>query len=176
MIDATLLPISDGLRTLRPLSVHDAERYAAGTRDPLVRKYGHLPEPEYTPETVARLAADVVPRGLRTGDLAVLGIADEADAFLGSLVLFDVTDTTAEVGFWLHPDARGRGHSAAALELAAALAARSGLGELTARTATGNLSSQRCLERSGFHRTGVDVDRTPSGARVELAHYRRQLE
>jgi RimJ/RimL family protein N-acetyltransferase len=175
MIDATLLPISDGLRTLRPLSSHDAERYAAGTQDPLVRKYGHLPEPEYTPEIVTHLADDIVPQGLRAGDLAVLSIVDDADTFLGSLVLFDVTDRTAEVGFWLHPDSRGLGHSAAALELAVALGVRSGLSELTARTSTSNLSSQRCLERGGFNRTGTDVDRTPSGERIELAHYRRHL-
>ncbi|MFB7916038.1 GNAT family N-acetyltransferase [Streptomyces sp. NPDC056061] len=176
MIDATLLPIGDGLRTLRPLSSRDAERYAAGSQDPLVRKYGHLPEPEYTPEAVARLADDVVPRHLRAGDLALLSIVDDAGTFLGSLVLFDVTDSTAEVGFWLHPDSRGLGHSAAALELAAALAVRSGLSEMTARTSTSNSSSRRCLERSGFNRTGIDVGRTPSGEHIELAHYRRHLE
>ncbi|WP_335941391.1 GNAT family N-acetyltransferase [Streptomyces sp. PTD5-9] len=176
MINATLLPVGDGLRALRPLSSRDAERYADGTRDPLVQQYGHLPEPEYTPETVARLADDVVPRGLQTGDLAVLSIVDEADTFLGSLVLFDITDRTAEVGFWLHPDSRGLGHSAAALELAVGLAVRSGLSELTARTATGNLSSQRCLERSGFNRTGINVGRTPSGGHIELAHYQRRLK
>ncbi|MFI9630614.1 GNAT family N-acetyltransferase [Streptomyces sp. NPDC052042] len=175
MIDATLLPISDSLRALRPLSSRDAERYADGTEDPLVQKYGHLPEPEYTPETVARLADDVVPQGIQTGDLAVLSIVDEADTFLGSLVLFGVTDRTAEVGFWLHPDSRGLGHSAAALELAATLAVRSGLSELTARTATSNLSSQRCLERSGFNQTGINVDRTPSGEHIELARYQRRL-
>lgn len=141
-----------------------------------MQKYGHLPEPEYTPETVARLADDVVPRGLLAGDLAVLSIVDDADTFLGSLVLFDVTDRTAEVGFWLHPDSRGLGHSAAALELAARLGVSSGLSELTARTATSNLSSQRCLERSGFQQTGINVDRTPSGEHIELAHYQRRLK
>ncbi|MFF9075624.1 hypothetical protein ACF1A9_25505 [Streptomyces sp. NPDC014872] len=48
--------------------------------------------------------------------------------------------------------------------------------ELTVRTATSNLSSRRCLERSGFNRTGFNVDRTPSGEHIELAHCQRRLK
>ncbi|MCR3721337.1 MULTISPECIES: GNAT family N-acetyltransferase [Prauserella salsuginis group] len=176
VIDPALLPVSDHLRALRALAPVDAVRYAEGTRDPLVRQFGHLPESEYTPESVDRLARTVVPSGLARGDLAVLSIVDVTDdTFLGSLVLFDVTATEAEVGFWLHPESRRGGHATGALELAAQLAAGSGLDALTARTLTGNVASQRNLERSGFQFVEQVEDRTPAQELVPLLHYRRPL-
>ena len=175
MLIPQVLPVSDSLRSLRPLATVDAETYANGTQDPLVQRFGHLPEPEYTPELVERLARTVVPAGLEQGDLAVLSIVDPADRFLGSLVLFDVTSTSGEVGFWVHPDARGEGHAGGALALAARLASQSGLRELTARTETGNTASQRNLERSGFHLVDREVGRTPADEQVELLHYRLHL-
>lgn len=175
MIDAELLPISDGLRALRVLAPEDAVRYAEGTRDSLVKQFGHLPEPEYTPESVDRIARTVAGPSLEQGDLAILSIVDDTDTFLGSLVLFDVTTTGAEVGFWLHPEARGGGHAIGALELAARLAAGSRLEALTARTATTNLASQRGLERSGFHFVEQAEELTPAGERMALLHYRRLL-
>lgn len=72
--------------------------------------------------------------------------------FDGCLVLFGVTDVSAEVGFWVHADHRGKGLAGAALSLAAAVALRSGLTRLTVRTATENLASQRVLEQAGFSR------------------------
>lgn len=175
MIDSELLPISDGLRTLRALAPEDAVRYAEGTRDPLVKRFGHLPEPEYTPESVDRLARTVAASGLARGDLAILSIVDNADAFLGSLVLFDVTATEAEVGFWLHPDSRGGGHASGGLDLAARLAAGSHLDVLTARTVPGNVASQRGLERSGFQFVEQVEELTPTDEKTTLLRYRRVL-
>ncbi|MCV7503801.1 GNAT family N-acetyltransferase [Micrococcus luteus] len=111
MLDATTLSITFEDTRLRPLSELDAEAYASGTRDESVRRFGHLPEPDYTPESVRRMIRDEVAEGLSTGTLAVLALADAAtDRFVGSLVLFDVSSEAAEVGFWIHPDARGAGH------------------------------------------------------------------
>lgn len=175
MIDPALLPISDDLRGLRPLAAKDAERFTAGAQDPLVQQFGHLPESEYSPETVRRLANTDVPAGLERGNLALLSIVDDADDFLGSLVLFDITRTSAEVGFWLHPHARGAGHAIGALELAATLAKGSGLDELTARTEINNDASKFTLERGGFEEVARDVDQTPLGEQARLIHYRREL-
>jgi len=176
MIDPSLLPIGDGVRSLRPLAVQDAERFLAGTQDPLVQQFGHLPERDYTAESVHSLAEHDVPNGLARGDLALLSIVDDTDAFLGSLVFFNTTRTSAEIGFWLHPNARGAGHAVAALELAATLAKQSGLHELTARTVVDNDSSKFTLERGGFQEVARDVDRTPAGEEAPLIHYRRELK
>lgn len=175
MINSSLLPISDGLRGIRPLAAKDAERFTSGTNDPLVQQYGHLPEPEYTPETFQRIVDHDVPAGLKEGNLALLSIVDESDDFLGSLVLFDITRVTAEVGFWLHPHSRGAGHAIGAIELASMFARQSGLNDLTARTVDANNASKYALERGGFQEVARDVDATPSGERATLIHYRREL-
>ena len=100
MLNPALLPVSDDRVCLRPLQAEDAAAFAEGAADAAVRRYGHLPEPEYTPESVrAMIVRDVMP-GLERGDLAALAIAEAAsDAFAGSLVVFDVSVQSAEVGF-----------------------------------------------------------------------------
>ena len=176
MLDATTLPITLENTRLRPLYELDADAYAAGTRDEAVRRFGHLPEPDYTPESVRRMIREEVAAGLSSGTLAVLALADaETDRFVGSLVLFDVSSEAAEVGFWIHPDARGDGHARRGLELATRFAHNSGLRTLTARTLPENKASQRCLTTAGFREVERRVGTTPAGQQEELFHYRRDL-
>ena len=177
MLDVTTLPITFENTRLRPLSELDSSAYAAGTKDEAVRRFGHLPESDYTPESVRRMIRDEVAEGLSSGTLAVLALADaETDRFVGSLVLFDVSSQAAEVGFWIHPDARGEGHARRGLELASRFARNSGLRTLTARTLLENKASQRCLTNAGFHEVERAVGTTPAGQREELFHYRRDLK
>lgn len=174
MLDATTLPITFENTRLRPLSELDADAYAAGTKDEAVRRFGHLPEPDYTPESVRRMIREEVAAGLSSGTLAVFALADaETDRFVGSLVLFDVSSEAAEVGFWIHPDARGAGHARRGLELASRFARNSGLRTLTARTLPENKASQRCLTNAGFREVELAVGTTPAGQCEELFHYRR---
>lgn len=177
MLDATTLPITFENIRLRPLSELDADAYAAGTKDEAVRRFGHLPESDYTPESVRRMIRDEVAEGLSSGTLAVLALVDaETDRFVGSLVLFDVSSEAAEVGFWIHPDARGAGHARRGLELASRFARNSGLRTLTARTLLENKASQRCLTSAGFREVERAVGTTPAGQCEELFHYRRDLK
>ena len=176
MLDATNLPITFENTCLRPLSELDADAYAAGTKDGAVRRFAHLPEPDYTPESVRRMICDEVATGLSSGTLAVLALADaETDQFVGSMVLFDVSSEAAEVGFWIHPGARGGGHAGRGLELASRFARTSGLRTLTARTLPENKASQHCLTTAGFRETGRGLGATPAGQREELFHYQRDL-
>lgn len=177
MLDATTLPITYENTRLRPLSELDADTYAAGTKDEAVRRFGHLPEPDYTPESVQRMIREEVAAGLSSGTLAVLALDDaETDRFVGSLVLFDVSSEAAEVGFWIHPDARGEGHARRGLELASRFAHNSGLRTLTARTLPENKASQRCLTTAGFREVERSVGTTPAGQDQELFHCRRDLK
>ena len=177
MLDATTLPITFENTRLRPLSELDADAYASGTKDEAVRRFGHLPEPDYTPDSVRRMIREEAAVGLSTGTLAVLALADvETDRFVGSMVLFDVSSEAAEVGFWIHPDARGAGHARRGLELASRFARNSGLRTLTARTLLENKASQRCLTNAGFHEVERAVGITPAGQCEELFHYRRDLK
>lgn len=157
MLTASLLPIESGATRLRTLRDADAQAYAEGVTAIAVSRFGRAPRPAYTPASVREMIAESVAPGLERGDLAVLAIADAAsDAFVGSLVVFDATDESAELGFWLHPDHRGRGHVARVLSAAHRFAAQSGLRTLTARVAPDNLVSQRRLEQAGFVRTAPE--------------------
>lgn len=176
MLDATTLPITFENTRLRPLSELDADAYAAGTKDAAVRRFGHLPESDYTPESVRQMIREEVAAGLSSGTLAVLALADaETDRFVGSLVLFDVSPEAAEAGFWIHPDARGDGHARRGLELASRFAHNSGLRTLTARTLPENKAAQQCLTTAGFREVERAIGTTPAGQREELFHYRRDL-
>lgn len=176
MLDSSLLPLSDDLVRIRTMSHSDAAAYADGTNDEAVRAYAHLPASEYTQASVIEMIDGVAAEGLARGELAVLAIADAAtDRFVGSLVIFDVTRTAAEVGFWLLPDARGGGLMGAALALAAQFAERSGLKALAARTAVDNRASRTLLSREGFVPVRRHLDTAPSGSEVELIHYERPL-
>jgi RimJ/RimL family protein N-acetyltransferase len=158
------------------MRAEDSVAYAEGTDDPEVRAHAHLPAPRYTPASVrAMIAADAEP-GLARGDLAVLTVADLAtDTFAGSLVLFDISEEEAEVGFWMHPAHRGRGLAHAALELSARFAAGSGLRRLRARTVPENTASRALLARAGFAEESRVQDTAPSGRRVELLTLEREL-
>ncbi|UPK74118.1 GNAT family N-acetyltransferase [Nocardioidaceae bacterium SCSIO 66511] len=177
MLKASLLPLRSDRVVLRAMRREDAGAYAAGTSDPSVREYAHLPEPEYTEESVLALIEGPIKEGLASGDLAVLTMTvPSTDEFAGSLVLFGPTGTSIEVGFWVHPDYRGRGLSADALALAHDFARRSGFTTVTARTAPKNSASQRTLDRSGYLRSGSAPGTTPAGESMDLLHYRRPLE
>lgn len=87
MLDSTPLPLRTDQAILRAMRPEDA----AGTDDPMVRQFAHLPEPKYTEESVRTLIQGTIQEGLDRGDLAMLTIADPTnDDFAGSLVLFDV--------------------------------------------------------------------------------------
>lgn len=172
------LPIENDRVRLRALADRDAEAYAAGTSDRAVRRFAHLPEPHYTPELVRKLVHTVVRQGLRDGELALLTIAAaDSDAFRGSLVLFDITEQEAEVGFWLAPQARGHGLAREAIGLAVRLAARLGLRRLRATAAMENTASLRTLAGAGFTAVGEpDARSAPSGARVVAQCYELLVE
>lgn len=89
------------------------------------------------------------------------------DLLLGEIGVFGVSGRDlghgqGEVGYWAHPDARGRGLTTEALKLVARHAlipiedGGLGLRRLALRTAASNLVSQRVAERAGFSRTGID--------------------
>jgi RimJ/RimL family protein N-acetyltransferase len=176
MIDSSLLPLSAEHVRLRQLEARDAEAFAGGSFDPLVREYGHLPQPNYTTESVLEMIRKEANPGLERGDLAVLAIADSNDSFAGSLVLFNVTEDEAEVGFWLHPNFRGLGLSISAVELSAELATRSGMVRLLARTAVKNIASQRVLVQTDFKEMTRSADIAPSGEQLDLIHFQRNLQ
>src|SRR5690606_5893206 len=59
-----VLPISDGVVTIRAMSDADAEAYAAGTNDASVKHFAHLPLDKYTPQIVRDMIRGAIADGL----------------------------------------------------------------------------------------------------------------
>ncbi len=113
-------------------------------------------------------------------------VADaETDELLGWVALFHIhPGREAEVGYWTHPAARGRGVTIQACRMAVRHAfidsedGGLGLHRLTAYAAMDNLASHRILERAGFIRFGVERSSTllPDGSYLDTAAYDQLAE
>jgi RimJ/RimL family protein N-acetyltransferase len=141
----------DGIR-IRPLRAADAERFAAGTRDPDVRDHSGLPV-EHTPASARAAFA-----ALDDEAFVLRAIADADDAFLGTVILFEIArhERRCEVGFWLIPEGRGRGAASTAVRLACDWAVAAwGIERFDAHADVDNPASHAVLERNGFEREGL---------------------
>jgi len=148
---------------LRPFRESDADAVVEGCTDPLTRHWlTHLPDPYTTAEALSfirgREEAHASGRGVHWA------VADpDTDACIGAFGLNDIDQSTgtAELGYWVHPGARGRG---VATEAARLIVRHTlipvddgglGLRRLTLRAAAQNVASQRVAERAGLRPAGV---------------------
>ncbi|TDD59105.1 N-acetyltransferase [Kribbella antibiotica] len=102
-------------------------------------------------------------------------VADAAtDLGLGNLTLFRMEEGSGELGFWLHPDAQGRGVIVEAIELVAHWFFAAGHQRLWIKTASTNGAARRTAERSGFRlvRTEPDAYALASGRDAMVAYER----
>jgi RimJ/RimL family protein N-acetyltransferase len=170
MVSARLLPVSaprldDGVVTLRLPGERDLAAIERGIRDPdVIRAFGH---PTLSAEQVLELNRGRWDRG----EAATFAICDEAGDCLGHVFVNLSADRRGSVGYWVLPEARGKGLATRAVRLVCRWALRDvGLGRLGLLTEPTNLHSLRVGERSGFHREGVlrsyaEID----GRRVDYA-------
>ncbi len=140
----------------------DAERVLEACSDERTAYWlGHFPSP-YT----RRHAEDLIAHrdeAMADGTSVHWMVADPVtDLLLGAVsLIFRGPGLDVEVGYWAHPDARGRGVTteavAAVVRHAVVPAEDGGLGlpRLTAYAAVDNLASRRVLEANGFRLTGV---------------------
>jgi RimJ/RimL family protein N-acetyltransferase len=155
------------LREWRPT---DAGRVVEACNDDRTRHWlASLPSP-YTREDARRY---VETRGEEAGQGKGLFwcVADPvSDLCLGSVAVMDLRDalgTVAEIGFWAHPDARGRGVMTEAVRLAVRHAfiprEDGGLGRrrLRLNAADGNTASQHVALANGFTEVGRDRQAEP---------------
>jgi len=94
-------------------------------------------------------------------------IADlDDDRCLGSISLDGLGGYAkrGEIGYWAHPDSRGRGAVTEAVRLVTQHARDTGLAtSLLIRCATGNAASRRVAERAGYRRIGTQPASEPLG-------------
>lgn len=151
---------------LRPHVPGDVPRMVEACRDPVSRHWLPMIAPDYD-ERHAEEHLHHVREQAAAGRAVSWAVADPADdALLGEMQISCRDDAHAhgEVGYWTHPDARGRGVATEAGRLAvrhALLPAQDGglgMDRVLLRAAAGNEASQRVALRLGFTRTGIDRD------------------
>jgi RimJ/RimL family protein N-acetyltransferase len=167
----------DGLR-LRPWRESDVPRIVEACRDERTRQWlGRLPEPYDEREALAYL--EHLTEGQATGRRVTWAVADLDDVALASLGLFDlVPDQEVEVGYWAHPDARGRGVMTRAVARAVDHAFTDlGVRRVRAAAAVGNDASHHVLLANGLRPWGTErMGAEVHGGRADLVWYDMVVE
>ncbi|MFP5254125.1 MAG: GNAT family N-acetyltransferase, partial [Actinomycetes bacterium] len=161
---------------------HDSDRpriREAAAEARMQHWFAGLPTP-YTAEDARDFLEDRHEQ-LATGSGLSWAVADPGtDVLLGNVSLFAVRPgRDAEVGFWAHPEARGRGLTTEAVRLAVRHAfvpeddGGLGLRRLRATVADGNVASVQVVETTGFTSVGREREgaRLGDGTPVDLLCY-----
>lgn len=166
---------------LRPFANSDAIAIREALSDEQTRLWlGDVPEVFTASHVHAYLHR--VRNEAASGTSLYVAAADPAtDRCVGGFAIIDIEPEPglAEVGYWVHPAARGAGLATEAVRLLARHAvidrADGGLGliRLGLRAAAGNTGSQRVAEKAGFTRVGVQrrMKRLGDGTIDDLVEY-----
>jgi RimJ/RimL family protein N-acetyltransferase len=169
-------PLADGVVTLRPWGEEgDVEAIVAACNDPQIATFLDrvIPSP-YTADD-ARAYLDLTRDGWNAGTIANFAIVEDGRP-VGSIGVrwFDGFDLgSAEVGYWVAAEARGRGICTRALRLVAPWALQRAE-RLQLRADVDNGPSNRVAEKAGFTREGVlrsSRYNSRLGRRVDFAMY-----
>jgi RimJ/RimL family protein N-acetyltransferase len=142
-------PLGDGVVSLRPADERDLAAIESGITDPeVIRWFGH-------PKLSAREVLDLNRGRWLDGSGPTFAICGADDRCLGHVWINVGSDSAGAVGYWLLPEARGRGFATRAVRLICDWAFQDlALPGLRLLTEPENLASQRVAERAGFRRQG----------------------
>ncbi len=146
--------LEDEVVVLRPWTEGDVDELVRCCNDPLIPRFIPVIPVPYTAEDARAFVA----RTVMVGELN-MAITDRATgALLGAVgVAVKPWDAgMAEIGYWLAPEARGRGAATRALRLLSRWTLREWpIGRLHLMADVDNTASQAVAERAGFTREGV---------------------
>ena len=142
--------LTDGGVVLRPPTERDLPAIDQGIHDAgVIRWFG---QPTLSPEAILE-------RNLGwwiDGAGATFSICEHDERCVGHVWVNLIGEGRGSVGYWLLPEARGRGLATRSVRLASHWAFRSlGLARLALLTEPANEASQRVAERAGFRREGL---------------------
>ncbi len=151
--------LTDGVVTVSPPREEDAEALAAGARDAAVARFANVSWADATIEELRERIRGAWRERAAEGALAHFAIRDAGSLeSIGYLIFFGVNlrDGRAEVGYFVFPEARGRGAATRATMLVVDWAFHDlGLQRVQAIAFQDNVASQRVIEKAGFTREGV---------------------
>ena len=168
-------PLADDVVLLRPWREADVPGMVLAFSDPVMQRFSWRTTP-YTETDARDYFAEQEEARLRGDELnfALVGPHDQ-DVVLGCAYLYEVRldHSRAAVGYWLAPEARGRGAATHAVRLLARWAfAELGLARLELTCGPDNEPSQHVAERCGFSREGLLRSHVPfKGARRDSLIY-----
>lgn len=146
--------LTDRVVTLRAWEPEDAQAVFAACQDPEIPRFLPIPQP-YTEES-ARAFVSIRRADWDGKDERSFAITDaRTGVVLGSIARHRRAEHRAEFGYWLAPEARGKGIATRALRLIADWSFAGGLIRLEPFTHPDNNASGRVAERAGFAREGV---------------------
>jgi RimJ/RimL family protein N-acetyltransferase len=152
-------PLADDVVMLRPWRRADVPAMLRGFRDPVVRRFSWPESPPDTEEDALSYVAEQDQARVLGEELSfALVEPEDAGVLLGGGSLYDVRLelSRASVGYWLVPEARGRGVATHAVRLLARWAfAELGIARLELACSSDNEASQRVAGRCGFVREGL---------------------
>jgi RimJ/RimL family protein N-acetyltransferase len=164
---------------LRPQQPSDASRIVEAMTDERSRRWLRLPSP-YTLDSAVEFLESRT-EAMANGTCVHWAIADPtSDDLLGVINLFQIQqEHDAEVGYWSHPEARGRGVMTEACRLAVRHGfvpvedGGLGLKRITAYAGVENAASRHVIESVGFKQYGVERqgERNGEGVVCDLACY-----
>jgi RimJ/RimL family protein N-acetyltransferase len=151
-------PLAGDVVLLRPWREADVPGIVAAFSDPVMQRFSWRAA-AYTEADARGYFAEQEEARLR-GDELNFALAEphDQDVVLGCVSLYEVRldHGRAAVGYWLTPEARGRGAAAQAVRLLARWAfAELGLARLELTCGPDNEASQHVAERCGFSREGL---------------------
>ena len=143
--------ITAGRLHVRPWQPEDAPAVLAACSDPEVVRWTAVPQP-YTAEVARAWVEEQAPSLWASGRGAPFAVLDATTGgLLGSVSLMRLDAGAAEVGYWLAPEARGRGVATEALAAVCRWGFGAlGLGRMTWLAYVGNDASRAVAERVGF--------------------------
>ena len=152
-------PLLDGVVALRPWCRTDSAQRMAGFSDPLCQRFS-WPRVEPFAEADASAGFERNETERLAGEALSLAIVDatQPERVWGGASIYDVDldEARAAVGYWLAPEARGRGAATRTVRLLAGWAFdQLGVARLELTCAPDNIASQRVAERCGFVREGL---------------------
>jgi RimJ/RimL family protein N-acetyltransferase len=161
-------PLTDGTVVLRPIDERDLETIERASHEPDIANRFRLS---------GRAAGDYVAayrRGWSEGSSAAFAVSEAANQPLGQVVIEMRDAGRADIGYWLLPEARGRGLATRALLLASRWAlTQPGIARLQLWTSPDNLASLAVAERSGFQHEDVlrSYGDREDGSRIDAVFY-----